>query len=494
MTGTERFREAEADLALFEPAIGGFSLWPALRFSAWQLVSGVRTSVASSPRRVARRRAERLFGLATYGLWSAAQRRRLHGKHFDLAFITQEAHRLQTPGGWWDLYLDDVAKDAAFAGRVLRIERRDFALARRRTVGTRHLFSDLERLDGMQRRDPTRAREAAAVADATCDIFFQRMRAHADAVSAGAERSFRQHARMSALRFCNELSWYGSLWDEFKPRSVALVDAYNQHGVVAAARQRGIPVVEFQHGNIHPDHPGYIWFAPARTIRERLAIPDRIATYGAYWSDVLAAEPFWKRDEIPAVGSARIDAIRRARPRRANGPLRILFTSQFATRAETIPLLSDFIHRAESATLDYTLAVKVHRNERELMHEYEALRTISARVSVVAPYQQDTLAMIAASDVHVSAWSTCHYEAVALGTPTIVLVFPGPDRVEGLQGFALVGRASSAAELLEQVGNARPGEAHDVEGRREESDRLFRHGAVENSVALLREVMSARSQ
>jgi len=484
MTGMEWFRQAEADLALFEPSIGGFSLWPALRFSAWQLLSGVRTTGAPA-KSIAQRRAEKLLGLATYGLWSLAQKRRLRGKSFDLAVITQEAHRLQTPHGWWDLYLDDVAAHPAFNGRVLRIERRDFALARRYTVASRHLFTDLQRLSNkrLERTDVT------TVADATCDLFFQRLKNRSM-----DERSFRLRARQIALRFQNDLAWYESLWREFRPGAVALVDAYNQHGVVAAAKRCGIPVVEFQHGNIHPDHPGYVWFAPARAIRDRLAIPDRIATYGSYWSDVLLQEGFWTRDEVPAIGSARIDRIRNERSPRQGARLRILFTSQFATREQTIPLLSEFIHRAESATLDYELAIKVHRNERDQMGEYEALRAISAAVSVVSPYAKDTLEMIASADVHVSAWSTCHYEAVALGTPTIVLVFPGPDRVEGLKGFSLVTRATSAAELLERIQSAQPGDEWNAEARREESDRLFRHGAAENAVSLLRALSRAYPQ
>jgi hypothetical protein len=479
MTGMEWFRQAEADLALFEPSIGGFSLWPALRFSAWQLLSGVRTTGAPA-KGIAQRRAEKLLGLATYGLWSLAQKRRLRGKPFDLAVITQEAHRLETPRGWWDLYLDDVAAHAAFDGRVLRIERRDFALARARTVASRHLFSDLQRLNTKR----SGAAEATTVADATCDLFFKRLETRAV-----DEQAFRSRARQIAHRFQDDLSWYESLWREFRPATVALVDAYNQHGAVAAAKRCDIPVVEFQHGNIHPDHPGYIWFGPARAIRDRLAIPDRIATYGSYWSDVLLQEGSWMRGEVPAIGSARIDRIRNERSPRQGARLRILFTSQFATREQTIPLLSEFIHRAESATLDYELAIKVHRNERDQMGEYEALRAISAAVSVVSPYAKDTLEMIASADVHVSAWSTCHYEAVALGTPTIVLVFPGPDRVEGLKEFSLVTRASTASELLECLQRVRPGEIHAAQ--HDESNRLFRFGAVENAVELVRALSRA---
>src|SRR5262245_32950379 len=464
--GMELFRRAESDLALFEPAIHDYSLWPALRFSAWQLVSGVRTGTAAGRSRVVQRRAERLLGLATYGLWSLAQRRRLRRKHFEFAFVSQESHRVATPRGWWDLYLDDIAEHSSLAGRVLRIERRDFPIARRRTVAARHLFEDLQRLEGGM----ARSRAAMNVADAACDIFFQRLRECDAALSTEAETRLRSYARLSASRFHDELSWYDRFWSEFRPAVVALIDAYNQHGLVAAAKQNGIPVVEFQHGNIHPDHPGYIWFATAQEVRARLAIPDRIATFGSYWSDVLLQEGFWSRDEVPAVGSVRIDRVRSAPRRHEGSTLRILFTSQFATRSRTIPLLVEFIGLAGQGHLDYTLAIKVHRGERNLMHEYEALCALSPRVSVVSPYADDTLAMIAAADVHVSAWSTCHYEAVALGTPTIVLVFPGPDRVEGLKEFSLVTRAESAAQLLQQVRLVSPRAAQNDESSRHESD------------------------
>ncbi|HET6463284.1 MAG TPA: hypothetical protein VFH33_05730, partial [Candidatus Krumholzibacteria bacterium] len=191
----EWFRQAEADLALFEPAIGGYSLWPALRFSAWQVLSGVRTTGAPA-KSIAKRRAEKLLGVATYGLWSLAQRQRLRGKSFDLAIITQEAHRLETPRGWWDLYLDDVAAHGSFDGRVLRIERRDFALARRYTVAPRHLFTDLQRLNTKQ----LGRTEETTVADATCDLLFKRL----DNRSFD-EQAFRLRARQIARRFHEDL-------------------------------------------------------------------------------------------------------------------------------------------------------------------------------------------------------------------------------------------------------------------------------------------------
>lgn len=491
-TGMEVLRRAEADLSLFEPAIRGFSLWPVLRFPAWQLISGV--SVGDPSGRGALFRAlGRRHGLFNYGTWSFAQRRRLRARRFDALFLTLEAHRLARPSqGWWDPYLDDVAAHPALAGRVLRIERRDFAVSRVRTAAPRHLFTDLQLLDQLRQRRPARPQEARDAAVQVCDLFLDCLRELGSTIAPGSDHAFRTRSAAMASRFYHESLWYEELLREFRPKVVALVDAYNQHGLVAAARACSIPVVEFQHGSIHTDHPGYIWFAPERALRDRLPIPDRIATYGSYWSDVLTRDGFWKPAEVPAVGSARIDRVRQT-PRGAAPVLRIVFTSQFATRSSAIPLLAEFLGLAENARLEYTLTIKVHRGERAFVGEYEALGRLSARVSVVPPYEADTLALIAGADVHVSGWSTCHYESVALGTPTVVLIFPGPDRVEGLNGFSSVWRAYTARELLDGVQAARRMQKADPAVRREESERLFRSGAVERAVALLKECAASGS-
>ena len=493
LLGMEVLRRAEADLSLFEPAIRGFSLWPVLRFPAWQLISGVSVGDPSGRGRALLRALGRRHGVFTYGPWSFVQRRRLRAHRFDALFLTLEAHRLaRLPEGWWDPYLDDVAEHPALAGRVLRIERRDFAAGRLRTAASRHLFTDLQLLDRLRHRRPARPQEARDAAGRTCDFLFNRLRDLGATVAPTIEQTFRTHSVAMASGFYHESLWYEELLREFKPKVVALVDAYNQHGLVAAARACSIPVVEFQHGSIHPDHPGYIWFAPERAIRDRLPIPDRIATYGSYWSDVLTREGFWKPSDVPAVGSARIDRIRET-PRGAASTLRIVFTSQFATRRQTIPLLAEFLSLAAKENLDYTLTIKVHRGERAFVSEYEALGRISTRASVVPPYDADTLALIVGADVHVSGWSTCHYESIALGTPTIVLIFPGPDRVEGLSGFSSVFRASTARELLDAVRAVRQMQKTDAATRQQESERLFRSDAVEHAVALLQECAASGS-
>jgi hypothetical protein len=100
--------------------------------------------------------------------------------------------------------------------------------------------------------------------------------------------------------------------------------------------------------------------------------------------------------------------------------------------------------------------------------------------------------LIAASDVHVSAWSTCHFEAVGLGTPTIVLRLRGPDRTSELWAFSNVFRADDASGLLEQILRIRANRGLDSTMRDAEADALFLRGALENAVALLREYDAPR--
>lgn len=486
--GIDILRALEADLALFEPSVRGFSLWPVVRFPAWQLVSNVQIRALDDRGGRNLRRAGLLAGVLAYGGWSLAQRRRLRGRRFDALFLTLEAHRsVRHADGWWDPYLDDVAAHPSLADRVLRLERRHFAVSRRRTVAKRHLFADLRLLDELRLGKRAHPRELNEPVARLNDLLFDRLRRSGVAVDAARERAFRGRCERSARRFHDEMVWFEGLLDDVRPAVVGLVDAYNEHGLVAAARARGVPVVEFQHGSIHPDHPGYIWSAGAGAIRDRLPIPDCIATYGAYWSEILSEHGFWTAGEVPAVGSARMDWTRRqsARPRATGAGLRIMFTSQYATRGGTIPLLAEFIRLAEKEAFDYALVIKVHRAERGHMGDYEELARLSPRVSVVSPYEDDTLRLIAGADVHVSGWSTCHFEAVGLGTPTVVLSFAGPDRARGLKEFSAVFAASSAREMLDCVARVREAQRVSVDAWRAESERLFRPDAVENAARLL---------
>jgi len=485
----ELLHAVEADGAIFEPSLEGFCLWPVLRSVTWQVVG--RVSISSTVPSLWRRllRQPVVMTMPLYAAWAAWQRMRLRRRSGGFMFHSVESYRsVRLAEGWWNVYLDDIANALQSAHDVLWCEERVFAFSPWRTVGPRHLFTDGQMLDMSLGAVVVRDDEARRQADVVLAVLSARLAELDQPLTAREHTTLRHFMVQGARRFRRALRWYRKLMQQLAPRVLVLTNAYNEHGVVAAARERGLPVVEFQHGQIHPNHPGYMWTDAARAWRRRLAIPDQVATYGAYWSGLLTRSGFWRSEEVPAIGSISMDRLRheRSAPADRDRP-QIIFTTQFATRSWTVPLLREFIDRAEAAGVAFDLIVKVHRGEHQYIDEYRALARGSRAVRVLSAYEGDTLALIAASDVHVSGWSTCHFESVGLGTPTVVLRSAGTAALADLEQFAEVWQASSAEELLEAV--QRIGLATGAAPARGASaEALFRPGALRNAVALLKSV------
>src|SRR5262249_48372434 len=101
----------------------------------------------------------------------------------------------------------------------------------------------------------------------------------------------------------------------------------------------------------------------------------------------------------------------------------------------------------------------------------------------------DTYEMIAMSDLHVSIYSACHFEALGIGTPTAILALPGHELVLDLaaRGDAiLVESPERLAELVHQRGwRAVPAQI---------SDHYFRRDYIASLKAVLAECASIREE
>ena len=112
----------------------------------------------------------------------------------------------------------------------------------------------------------------------------------------------------------------------------ALVVTYapGRFGEIAAARELGLPVIEFQHGAIGARCPDYAWPAEYGPLRGEIPLPQGIAVFGEAFRELLCASGFWSGSEVFPVGAASMDVFRAAQPQtsRSDGPLRMAFMTQ----------------------------------------------------------------------------------------------------------------------------------------------------------------------
>ena len=240
-------------------------------------------------------------------------------------------------------------------------------------------------------------------------------------------------------------------------------------GTIAAAKERGVPVIEVEHGDISRWHPAFSWPWWARRMKHRLPVPDYVVTYGSFWSEQLLKNGFWKSNEVLPLGNCRLE---RFQKERMMAPSRIahdkslkrvtcVFTSQKTTKHESILFLEKALELSTAEKLRMFLYIKVHPLEKKIeIDKYKLLERRFPDLCVVCPSTQVSLYdLLSKSDIHLSVYSTCLYESLALGIPTAVLDLSGRDYVAPLTRGGLARLCRSPEELVTFVRDAEIGAA-----------------------------------
>jgi hypothetical protein len=239
-----------------------------------------------------------------------------------------------------------------------------------------------------------------------------------------------------------ETRLYRLLLRRVQPAYLLLGEA-GDHAITAAARELGIFVVEFQHGFTHRHYPANSWAGAARRHKPRMPLPHRMFLYGRHWANELAAHGFWS-EELRVVGSLRLDAHRRLPIRRDPQLGTFLVTTQGIETAPLIAFLRAALERL-TGRVRFQCVIKTHPVYHGSDREYAEAFASNPAVRIVAGNESpSTFELLREAQLHLSIASTCHYEALALGVPTVILPFAGSESVRHLHetGHALLPRTS----------------------------------------------------
>jgi hypothetical protein len=220
------------------------------------------------------------------------------------------------------------------------------------------------------------------------------------------------------------------------------------YAITAAAKELGMKAIEFQHGITHRHYPANSWSAEALPYKARMLLPDRILLYGAHWRDELAAFGFW-REELCEVGSTRVDTYRARASNRDDSRCTIVFTTQGTDTLRLAAFLKEFADKA-AGQLAYKLVIKMHPAYPTAREHFDAAFAGNNSVDLVAgTTPPTTFELLKRADLHASIYSFCHYEALALGVPTIIVGLTGAENVEHLQRDGHAFMARTPTEMLQ---------------------------------------------
>lgn len=238
--------------------------------------------------------------------------------------------------------------------------------------------------------------------------------------------------------------FYPGLLDRVKPRAIIIVVHYSRRcmPMTEVARERGIPVVEIQHGLLGPTHLAYN-YAPGRCPD---IFPDYLLTFGDFWERMTPGLPLPTERCLP-IGFQWLEDQRKAeRPARAkaDGPETLLFLSQGS--------IGDELSRIALETADaldpsrWRIRYRLHPGERPgWKKRYPQLAASNIEVDEATGSVHSAFAESAAQ---VGVYSTAIYEGVSHGLRTLVADLPGWEGARPLVDSGAATRVGDAAAIL----------------------------------------------
>lgn len=255
--------------------------------------------------------------------------------------------------------------------------------------------------------------------------------------------------------------WYSLLLWRVRPSAVLVRNAFRPEAI-AAARERGIDTVELQHGLINRYQIMYAWSPYAVPYRATLPIADRLMLYGAYWKDELLTTGFWG-DDLRVVGSPRLDSYRQRREQAADPDVcTLLLTSQGVDTERVLGFLRAFLDLAREQA-NVHLIVKMHPRFELHRDPYTAAFGDDQRVTILAGNEEpSTFTLLTRASLHLSIYSSCHYEALGLGVPTVILPFERHEMVRHLHEAGHAALVHTPHDLLDLARRWREQEVPDA--------------------------------
>lgn len=224
-------------------------------------------------------------------------------------------------------------------------------------------------------------------------------------------------------------------------RTVFVADT-GERALLKAARENGCLFVELQHGVFSPNHPDALPINSELDSSDKgLLLPDVIGLYGDYWSNIHRHTLLGRANRIKTVGASLMEDFRLRRQANVHEDvLSLLVTTQGLAREELITFLREFL---SACLTPFILNIKLHPMYDVNPKPYVDAFGTDARVNIISGnVQPDTYELLTTCNLHLSISSSCHYDAIGLQVPTIVLCLPSHELALDLvlAGEALLAR------------------------------------------------------
>ena len=254
-----------------------------------------------------------------------------------------------------------------------------------------------------------------------------------------ASRFWAQYTAMSV--FLNKKKKIQRFW---------VVSSYMNFGAIHAAKERGIEVIEIQHGTITKEHFGYFHTRDFKATY----FPDYLLTFGENEALFFKEQSrFVQKDKIYPIGHFYIESIYqsvRYEHNSFNKPRITVSLQDDEIGEKVVPFMIEVAKKWSDCNVWFSPRRKSEAYYRE---------NFDLPVNIFFNPQWNVYESIAHGDLHTTVYSTCAIESPSLGTPNVIANIAGRGKAyfgDFLSESEYTWYANSAEEYIEIVKQVAP--------------------------------------
>jgi len=198
----------------------------------------------------------------------------------------------------------------------------------------------------------------------------------------------------------------------FKIEKAYIVSSYSNTELVSVLKEKGIEILELQHGVIGSIHIGYNY----ATKDKLLPTPHKVYVYNSFWKKELLQAGYYNKNQIIISGRLKYDLVKTDIEIYSNRYL--VFTGQGGFYNEISNLCKDAEVFLEKNSIK--LIYLPHPNESDT--DIESLENLLSSDSIIVLKEKHytTEQYVYNSLAHISVYSSCHFDAVHYKNKTYI--------------------------------------------------------------------------
>lgn len=422
MTKIEIFQQIEVDHELFDVNIGGFQIWPYLRFSVYMQIEQIINKQNKRSSSVPKPSFRQMMNL----IWNCTINNPLLSRNKCRTLFITHARRSFIDGKYECLYTDslnDIIDNSRSAEYL-------YSNGHLTPLKTKKLIP-LDFIDIFPLflkvffKNSKYNREIDSFCSRVSHIVSENYNIEFNAVSlmAIARKRYVWHKLKKCLTT--------RLLQRISPQLIIEVVSYETNKMIVneVAKELGIKTVELQHGVIGPGHIAYNYKKKCNY----KYLPDYVFLFSDFWKETA---DFPQNDQylIP-VGYPYLDRLMLKYPyNERNGissPIRLLVISQPEYSFKLLKQVKQLIEELDKKGVCYVLNYKLHPSEYTMDNSFFYEHLNRSNIQLIDNSDISLYELFANSDIQIGVTSTAIFEGLAYNLKTLILHFEKTDLYMG---------------------------------------------------------------